>query len=75
MNESQFNNKNYYFLMGQVAGKDCRSPIETKAQAIQAAKAEFNRRKLQRHEQAFVEGFVSSIRGGYFTENEHIETV
>ena len=73
--ESIFQDANYYFKSGQAAGKENRSPIETKAQAIQMAKAEFNRRKLQKHETAFVQGFVSVIRGGYFTENTDIEAV
>jgi hypothetical protein len=75
MNESIFNDARYFFKSGEVAGKENRSQIETKAQAIQQAKAEFNRRKLMKHEAAFVQGFVSSIRGGYFTEKDHIEAV
>ena len=58
-----------------IAGKDCRSPIETKVQALGQARLEFKRRKLQKHEAAFIEGYVSAIRGGYFTEIDHIEVV
>jgi len=75
--ESIFQDANYYFKSGQAAGKENRHSVEikTKVQAIAQARLEFNRRKLVTHETAFIEGYVSSIRGGYFTENDHVEAV
>ena len=68
--ESVFENEHYYFCMGQLAGKAVRQPFEikTKRQAIMRARAEYKRRRLMRHEDSFVKGYVSSIRSGHFIE-------
>lgn len=73
-NESIFQTASYYQKMGEIAGKAERQCPEHKFQAIQLAGHEFDRRKLTMHKAAFIEGFVSTVRGGYFlTEKDHIE--
>ena len=64
--ESIFENENYYYQMGKVAGKQSQKPVEDKAEAIKQGEYEFDRRRLTMHRQAFVDGYVSSVRGGYF---------
>jgi len=68
--DSIFQDANYMFLQGQSAGKQAREFPETKHQAISQARAEFNRRKLVKHESAFIEGFVSTVRGGFFASEQ-----
>lgn len=67
--DSIFQDEKYHRLTGQAAGKASRIFPETKFQAAEHAKAEFNRRKLVKHETAFVEGYVSTVRGGFFASN------
>jgi len=66
--ESIFQDEKYHRLTGQAAGKKARQFPETKHQAIEYARAEFARRRLIKHETAFIAGFVSTVRGGYFTD-------
>lgn len=73
--ESIFQDEKYYLLMGKEAGKKARQFPETKYQALQMGKAEFDRRKLLKHEKAFITGYVSSLRDGFFTGNEPIGVI